>query len=508
MNRQQYVCVKTLDPRVKARKQFIQILSLLERNQEFTVADIVPKMPKLRTSNKKTIEDNITRAIRFGKSIGIIEEKQIHKITLKEFRSLPSIINLQKQLKKSRIINGSESEKISGTFKAYSNELWHFSNWLDTKTIRLEQEIKLESGQYTKETRQVEIEDIEHFLNLYRNATSNKENTKFVQVCLDYLQQESFSKYSASKMNIIFSAIKAYFRANLSSIEIPYNPKNGHVEILEENKQEVIMTLEDLFKILTQGRPSILQKAVIMCKFQRGLDDSTFADRFNYQVWDELLKFFGSAEFESWDLSRCPMPIWLTRVKTGYYHLGFLDVDAIRIIQDYLRFMKVKKGKTFRSHEPLFLTTKGKAVSTQWVSRLIPELAKNAGVQKILAYYKTDIKRNAKTSHELRDLLKSIMITQDMPTWLCEMCIGHRVADSYEKQAQLFPDKARNEYMKISKTINIFTKTSQKLNTIESDLEKSKETQLMLEDKVKRQEQAIQAILSKLEKIEKDQTKS
>ena len=471
MNRQQYVCIKKLDPQIKTRKQFIQILSLLEKNQEFTVKDIIPRLPKIRTTNQSTIEDNVTRAIRFGKSIGIIKEKQTHKITLKQFRALHTITNLQKQLKKSRIINGSESEKISGTFKAYSNELWHFSNWLTTKTLDLEQEINLESGAYTKETQEIKIDDLEHFLNLYKNAISNKENTKFVRICLDYLQQESFSKYSASKMNIIFSAIKAYFKANLSSIEIPYNPKNNHVEILEENKQEVILTLDDLFKILTQGRPSITQKAVIMSKFQRGLDDSTFADRFNYVIWDELVKFFGSTEFDSWNLSLCPMPVWLTRVKTGYYHLGYLDVDAIHIIQDYLRFMKVKKGKTFQAHEPLFLTTKGKPVSTQWVSKIIPELAKNAGVQKILTCYKTNIKRNAKTSHELRDLLKSIMISQGLSTWLCEMCIGHRVADSYEKQAQLFPDKARNEYMKISKTINIFTKTSQKLNTAETDLE-------------------------------------
>lgn len=54
----------------------MQILSLLEENQEFTVKDIIPRLPKLRTSNQSTIEDNVTRAIRFGKSIGIIKEKQ------------------------------------------------------------------------------------------------------------------------------------------------------------------------------------------------------------------------------------------------------------------------------------------------------------------------------------------------------------------------------------------------------------------------------------------------
>lgn len=133
MNRRQYTCIKQLDPHTKTRKQFIQILSLLKENEEFTVDDIIPKFPKSRTNNQSTIEDSITRAIRFGKSIGMIKEKQTHGMTLGQFRTIPTITALQKYLKKSKLKNS--SAQMGGTFKQYSNELWHFSNWLADKSL-------------------------------------------------------------------------------------------------------------------------------------------------------------------------------------------------------------------------------------------------------------------------------------------------------------------------------------------------------------------------------------
>ncbi|MBT6646042.1 MAG: hypothetical protein HOB51_00775, partial [Thaumarchaeota archaeon] len=40
---------------------------------------------------------------------------------------------------------------------------------------------------------------------------------------------------------------------------------------------------------------------------------------------------------------------------------------------------------------------------------------------------------------------------------VCELAIGHKIGDSYEKQDKLYPDKSRQEYMKASSKINIFS---------------------------------------------------
>ncbi len=46
--------------------------------------------------------------------------------------------------------------------------------------------------------------------------------------------------------------------------------------------------------MLKVGRPTLLDKAVVICKFQRGLDNSTFVDRFNFQAWEQLVDWFGT----------------------------------------------------------------------------------------------------------------------------------------------------------------------------------------------------------------------
>ena len=43
---------------------------------------------------------------------------------------------------------------------------------------------------------------------------------------------------------------------------------------------------------------------------------STFADRFNYEAWEQITKWFGSENHNSWDLTKCPVPISLIRIKT------------------------------------------------------------------------------------------------------------------------------------------------------------------------------------------------
>jgi hypothetical protein len=219
------------------------------------------------------------------------------------------------------------------------------------------------------------------------------------------------------------------------------------------------MTLEDILKMLTVGKPSIMEKAVVLCKFHRGLDNSTFADRFNFETWPQLVEWFGTEEYQRWDAEKCPVPIKLTRIKTGYTHRGFLELDAITAIQDYLEYRYKKTGSIMKTGAPLFINTKDNAITEMWISRLIPKLAVKSGIQKELKSYKI-IRRNEKSSHELRDTLKSTLIVSGVVDWVCQMAIGHKVSDSYETQDRLFPQTARTEYAKASKKINILSNIS------------------------------------------------
>ena len=58
--------------------------------------------------------------------------------------------------------------------------------------------------------------------------------------------------------------------------------------------------------LLTMGQPTILQKAVFLCKFHRGLDTYTLVDRFNFEAWDPIVKSFGTSDWNQWDLKNVP----------------------------------------------------------------------------------------------------------------------------------------------------------------------------------------------------------
>ena len=88
------------------------------------------------------------------------------------------------------------------------------------------------------------------------------------------------------------------------------------------------------------------------------------------------------------------------------------------------------------------------------------------------------MKRSEKTSHEMRDLLKTTLIVSGTVDYVCDIVIGHKVGDSYEKQDKLYPDKSRNEYAKASKKLNIFSRVSQSLSETNSKEELEKQFSL------------------------------
>jgi hypothetical protein len=157
--------------------------------------------------------------------------------------------------------------------------------------------------------------------------------------------------------------------------------------------------------------------------------------------------------------------------------------------------MKEKKGVMMTPGKAMFLTSRMAPISPGWIQKMIPKLAIRAGIQHITDFYATS-KRTTKASHELRDLLKSIMMAQGCAEWVTEMCIGHNISNEYEKQAQMFPQKARNEYMKASEKLNVFSKMTRYIrgDIPQEVLEKERE--------VRELKETNRLILEKLEALE------
>lgn len=316
-----------------------------------------------------------------------------------EFCNIPEVKYWQSQLHESNTIRN--IEKISGTKKAYLYPLLDFDNYLRRN--------------YT--TTIIELLKIDP-----------KIITKYAKTYLTTLTQ------SPSTIDRCRYAILSFYREHEVELNIRFTNKKTRLNITEDN----IMTLQDLLKMLSVPKIQLLEKAVFMCKFQRGLDSITFADRFNYDCFEQLCNYFGSTDHTIWDVRKCPVPIKIVRVKTNYLHTGFLDRDAITCLQDYLITRPVIDGILFRD-------SFGNPITRNWIGRRFMKLRKNAGL------------KNQFTSHELRDLLKSTLITCNTRYDVADHCIGHTPKDTYEKQHILYPDTMRAEYTKASKMINILS---------------------------------------------------
>jgi len=297
------------------------------------------------------------------------------------------------------------------------------------------------------------------------------------------------------------NAILSYFEKNECELKFKYDPRINHQDFSEESSNATL-SLTDLYEMITSGGASIKEKALILCKFHRGLDNSTFCDRFNFQAWEQLVEYFGTENYENWDISKCPVPIRLTRIKTNYTHVGYLDVDAIQALQKYLKVRFSKTGENMKPNQPMFVGRFNQPIRVQWLTNLIPRLAQNAGIQKKIRNSNLTVK-NEKTSHELRDLLKSTLIVEGVASYVCELAIGHKVGDSYEKQDKLYPNKSREEFMKASSKINIFSNYTNYLK--EGNELKEKEKQVRgLEAKLARFEDIESKFNARMEKYEKD----
>ena len=211
------------------------------------------------------------------------------------------------------------------------------------------------------------------------------------------------------------------------------------------------MSLVDIYRIMTTSGMDAMTRAVVMIKFQAGLDSSTLANRFNFEGYGQIVRHFGTEDYEAWDLGKCPVPIKLVRVKTNMRHTTFIDRDAVACLRDYLRWKKFRGGPHGRD-EPLFVTKMGTPVTPIWVSRRFSGAAARAGIQERISRGALRV-----SSHEARDLLKSTLMVAGCAPYAADHILGHYPRDSYEKQAILYPEAVRREYAKASGALNLLT---------------------------------------------------
>ena len=219
------------------------------------------------------------------------------------------------------------------------------------------------------------------------------------------------------------------------------------------------MSLEGFYKMLQNGKPGIMMRAIMLIMLQSGMDASTLTDRFNYEGYSQLVRHFKTADHESWNLEMCPVPIRVVRVKTNMRYTTFLDRDAITQLKEYLTWKESKRGKQDGTG-PLFTTKQNTTIHPTWLSTNFSVVAVRAGIQKKMSNGAFMFK-----AHTVRHLLKSTLIARGCAQYVADHVLGHAPRDAYEIQAILYPDVMRAEYAKASSSLNIISKIESNLNS-------------------------------------------
>jgi hypothetical protein len=462
MVKQYYNVIEDFDTKkdygIKIKNQYRKCLETLRKGDKVNPHEFTTKHLNEFTTKPRLFQTNrmlTYHSFAIGKKIGMMVESDPQEkgiaMPYDEFCKLETIQYHSDQLRGSRYKN-IDPKKLVGTASAYSYRLWHFNNWISGKKFEFNIQIQTGKDTFKRERDFVSIDSVEHLLKMKQEPYSIASD--YIKVIKKYLLDPKHDGKRAGSMKIDYGAIKSYFEKNDEPLVFRFDLTTKYRTTNGEDEQPSL-SLDEFMNLLVEGKPSLLQKAVFLCKLHRGLDTSTLVDRFNFQVWKQLIKYFGTPEYDEWNLEKCPVPIKITRMKTDYTHTGFLDLDAIVAIQRYLVFRKDKTGIEMTNDQPLFLNQRNEPISDKWVGSSLKKLAENAGLKKeITGYMQTRYKIN---SHEMRDLLKSTLIDSGVRYDLTDHFIGHKPKDSYEKQHSLYPETMRDEYSKASKRLNVFT---------------------------------------------------
>ena len=326
-----------------------------------------------------------------------------------------------------------------GTKRTYADALEAFNRWLPGR--------KFPARNGVGKAERVGFSDVEELLRFCEDRENGIQTAR--RVAREYLADLATSKHSLSNAMVRCTAVKSYFATHDVRIDVRVDRRRHAVHDVRDPPE---MSLFDLYKMMTVGCMNVALKAIMMIKFQAGLDASTFADRFNFEGYSQIVRHFGIEDYEAWDLGRCPVPVRLVRVKTGMAYTTFIDKDAVSHLQDYLRWKEHGEKKRHDPAGPLFVTRQGTPVGPNWVSNKFSKAAIDAGIQKMVSHRVYKIH-----SHEVRDLLKSTLLVSGCAQYAADHVLGHSPRDSYEKQAALYPDKLRAEYAKASGRLNIFS---------------------------------------------------
>ena len=356
----------------------------------------------------------------------------------------------QGQLNECGIKNAASNK--TNTRLVYRTRLAAFNEWLPGRIFEMRVQA-VADGRIVRETAQKSFANVEELLRFGEDGLGNEKEVK--KIISQYLRDPRHGNLAHSTVVGMCSAIKSYFDKHDVATNVKFNgKKRDEIEVTEKPELE----LADFYKMMTTSNVNLMVWAVMLVKFQAGLDSSTLADRFNFYAYRQIAKWCGTDDHNMWETDKCPIPIQLVRVKTVVKYTTFIDRDALNAIKTYLSWREKRHGPRDPAG-PMFLTTRNEPIRGEWISNAFARLADSSKAQRRLESGVLKLH-----SHNMRRLLKSLLMECGCADWAADHVLGHKAKDPYTGPAELFPQTLREEYAKASHKINVLSKAASSID--------------------------------------------
>ena len=198
-------------------------------------------------------------------------------------------------------IKNSTSNKTD-TRTVYRTRLAAFNEWLPGRIFDMRVQA-VADGKIVRETAQKSFANVEELLRFGEDGFGNEKEVR--KIISQYLRDPRHGKLAHSTMSGTCAAIKSYFDAHDVTTNVKFNgKKRDEIEVTEEPELEIA----DFYKMMTANKVDLMVRAVMLVKFQAGLDSSTLADRFNFYAYPQIAKWCGADDHKSVGKGQVPDP--------------------------------------------------------------------------------------------------------------------------------------------------------------------------------------------------------
>ena len=220
-------------------------------------------------------------------------------------------------------------------------------------------------------------------------------------------------------------------------------------------------TVKDIRKLVNHAK-TLRDRAIILCLFQSGMDDTTLCSLNVGHVRRELLE------------GKIPLRLDLTRRKEGLPYITFLAKDAVEALKTYIREREHKEGRRFEDfsdNEPLFVVESWKRkelerIQPRHIQEMFRKLAIEAGL--ISREYLENNHWNPARAHALRSAFASLLRSQGINEQDIDFMLGHKIpyqSAYYQREGE----RLRKTYADAMHVLSVF-ETRESIEDLEKRL--------------------------------------